>query len=98
MSVLEAWAYGLPILMTEHCNIPEGFSSDAAMRIEADSASCAEGMRNLLSSSAKDLALMGSNGLSLVERRFAWSKVALQMKEVYGWLIGGGSVPECVLP
>ena len=25
MAVLEAWAYGLPVLMTDHCNLPEGF-------------------------------------------------------------------------
>jgi glycosyltransferase involved in cell wall biosynthesis len=33
MSVLEAWAYGLPVLMTEECNLPEGFAAEAAIRI-----------------------------------------------------------------
>ena len=33
MSVLEAWAYGLPVLMTEQCNIPEDFAAGAALRI-----------------------------------------------------------------
>jgi glycosyltransferase involved in cell wall biosynthesis len=33
MSVLEAWSYRLPVLMTEHCNLPEGFAADAAIRI-----------------------------------------------------------------
>ena len=33
MSVLEAWSYRLPVLMTDHCNLPEGFANDAAMRI-----------------------------------------------------------------
>jgi poly(glycerol-phosphate) alpha-glucosyltransferase len=36
MSVLEAWAYRLPVLMTEHCNLPEGFAAEAAMRIGTD--------------------------------------------------------------
>ena len=35
MSVLEAWAYGLPVLMTEECNLPEGFAAEAAIRIGA---------------------------------------------------------------
>jgi glycosyltransferase involved in cell wall biosynthesis len=35
MSVLEAWAYGLPVLMTEECNLPEGFAAGAAIGIGA---------------------------------------------------------------
>jgi poly(glycerol-phosphate) alpha-glucosyltransferase len=35
MSVLEAWAYGLPVLMTEECNLPEGFAAQAAIKIAA---------------------------------------------------------------
>ncbi len=33
MSVLEAWAYGLPVLMTDECNLPEGFAAGSAIRI-----------------------------------------------------------------
>ena len=33
MSVLEAWACGLPVLMTDECNLPEGFAAGAAIRI-----------------------------------------------------------------
>ena len=25
MSILEAWAYELPVVMTDYCNLPEGF-------------------------------------------------------------------------
>jgi poly(glycerol-phosphate) alpha-glucosyltransferase len=36
MSVLEAWSYGLPVLMSDHCNLPEGFAAEAAIRIGTD--------------------------------------------------------------
>jgi glycosyltransferase involved in cell wall biosynthesis len=36
MAVLEAWAYTLPVLMTDQCNLPEGFSSESAIRICLD--------------------------------------------------------------
>lgn len=39
MSVLEAWAYGLPVLMTEECHLPEGFAAGAAVRVGPDGAS-----------------------------------------------------------
>jgi len=33
VAVLEAWSYGLPVLMTDACNLPEGFAAGAAIRI-----------------------------------------------------------------
>ena len=36
VAVLEAWSYGLPVLMTEACNLPEGFAAGAALRIGTD--------------------------------------------------------------
>ena len=96
MAVLEAWAYRLPVLMTEHCNLPEGFAADAAIRIGTDVESIAEGMRQILQSTIYDLQSIGRNGRSLVEERFTWPQVAVQMKEVYEWILGGGSKPGCV--
>ena len=103
MAVLEAWAYGLPVLMTDHCNLPEGFAANAALRIGTDVASIAEGLRELLSLPTTDngqrttsLASMGMRGRRLVEVRFTWPQVAAQMKSVYDWLVGGGPRPDCV--
>lgn len=103
MAVLEAWAYGLPVLMTDHCNLPEGFAANAALRIGTDVASIAEGLRELLSLPTTDngqrttsLASMGMRGRQLVEERFTWPQVAAQMKEVYEWIVGGGTRPMCV--
>ena len=96
MSVLEAWSYRLPVLMTEHCNLPEGFTADAALRIGTDVESIAEGMRLLLRSPISDLRSLGDHGRQLVSERFTWPQVAAQMKQVYEWMLGGGKVPDCV--
>jgi glycosyltransferase involved in cell wall biosynthesis len=96
MSVLEAWSYRLPVLMTEHCNLPEGFAADAALRIGTDVESIAEGMRLLLRSPVSDLRSLGDHGRQLVSERFTWPQVAAQMKEVYEWVLGGGPKPGCV--
>ena len=34
MAVLEAWSHGKPVLMSSGCNLPQGFSANAALRIE----------------------------------------------------------------
>ena len=96
MSVLEAWAHGLPVLMTPQCNLPEGFKAGAALKIEANRSSIANGLCDLMSMSDHDLSVMGENGRRLVLDKFTWQKVATRMKEVYDWLLGGGDAPESV--
>jgi len=97
MSVLEAWAYGLPVLMTDHCNLPEGFAAEAAIRIGTDAEDIAEGMGRIFSSSGADLAALSTNGRRLVAERFTWNRVATQMAQVYHWILGNADKPSCVL-
>lgn len=96
MSVLEAWSYRLPVLMTDHCNLPEGFAADAALRIGTDGESITDSLSSLFSAPNSSLTGMGDAGRSLVERQFTWSQVAAQMKDVYEWVLGGGKQPRCV--
>lgn len=96
MAVLEAWSYGLPVVMTDACNLPEGFACDAALRIAAERTSIAAGLRQLIEMNAADLQAMGARGRQLVEQRFSWPRIARQMAEVYQWLLGGGGPPACV--
>jgi poly(glycerol-phosphate) alpha-glucosyltransferase len=97
MSVLEAWSYKLPVVMTPECNLPEGFAADAAIRIETGAESIALGLNSLFSMSASDLQAMGAKGRALVEERFTWKTIAAQMREVYDWMLGGGATPSSVV-
>lgn len=96
MSVLEAWSYRLPVVMTPECNLPEGFAADAALRIETGVERIAQGLNSLFSMNSSDLEAMGSKGRALVEERFTWKTVAAQMREVYDWMLGGGAAPGYV--
>ena len=87
MSVLEAWAYGLPVVMTPECNLPEGFASGAALEIR-NSVGGFEGMRTLIEMTDQDRAAMGLRGRRLVEERFTWPKVAAQMHRLYEEVLG----------
>ena len=97
MVVLEAWAYGKPVLMTPECNLPEGFSAQAALRIDLKTKSMADGLQQLFEMSSGDRQAMGQRGLALVQTRFAWPKIAVEMRSVYEWVLGGGPKPECVI-
>lgn len=97
MVVLEAWANGKPVLMTAECNLPEGFAANAAVRIETNADSIAEGIRNLFQAPSSKLQAMGKRGRQLVADKFTWPKIAADMKSVYEWVTGGGSMPFSVL-
>jgi glycosyltransferase involved in cell wall biosynthesis len=97
VAALEAWSYGLPVLMTEACNLPDGFAAGAALRIEASPAGIEEGLRSLFARSASERRAIGARGRMLVAKRFAWPQIAAEMRSAYEWVLGGGPKPSCVL-
>jgi len=96
MAILEAWAHGKPVIITPQCNLSEGFTAQAALRVEANAESIAAGLQKLFEMSASELRDTGAHGLDLVQRRFQWSNIAAEMKAVYDWVLGGAARPECV--
>ncbi|MEM0985413.1 MAG: glycosyltransferase [Pseudomonadota bacterium] len=100
MSVLEAWSYGLPVLMTDECHIAQGFSEGAAYRIDNDVDALAAQLEIILGAPDDCLGAMGKAGQRLVETHFNWSSIAAEHLEVYRWLVNGSPLsdrPDCVL-
>jgi poly(glycerol-phosphate) alpha-glucosyltransferase len=95
--VLEAWAYDLPVLMTPQCNLPEGFTAGAAVRIETNADSIAAGLRQFFQMSDPDRRHMAANGRALVATKFAWSAIAAETFAVCEWLRGTGPKPKSVM-
>jgi poly(glycerol-phosphate) alpha-glucosyltransferase len=96
IAVLEAWAYRLPVVMTAACNLPDGFSTGAALRMEPTPEGVAEGLRRLFALGPEERHAMGERGQRLVEERYTWSRIAKQLHSVYAWLLNAGPVPDCV--
>ena len=96
MAALRLVSYGLPVLMTPQCNIPEGFEAGAAISMEASADGAGEGIRRLMGMSDGELQEMGARGRRLVEQRFTWPRIAGEMVQVYSWVLGRGPKPECV--
>jgi len=96
MAVLEAWSFAKPVLMTPECNLPEGFAAGASISIGGCVDGVARGLKTLFCVDNKELGAMGARGRELVARRFAWQRVAMDLKGVYQWIIGAGPKPGCV--
>ncbi len=94
MAVLQARAHRYPVLMTDACNLPEGFAKTAAVRIPTDPAA----MGPILKSSLEDpnLCRLGLAGRKLVEEQFSWERIGQSFASLYLWLCGRGSQPSFV--
>ena len=93
MVVLEAWSYGVPVVMTAACNLPEGFSQRAAMEVKPGKGDgvvpgLAEGLGQFLEMSQEAREQMGGRGRRLVEEKFVWTDVADKFLAMYRWVLG----------
>jgi poly(glycerol-phosphate) alpha-glucosyltransferase len=96
MAVLEAWAYRLPVIMTDCCNIPEGFARHAAFRIDTEPQLMSEQLETFFRLPQNELYDMGENGYQLVKSHYSWNTVAEMMVQLYDWVLNGGEKPEFV--
>ncbi len=91
--VLEAWASGLPVLMTPECNLPRGFETGAAIQIAADASGA---LMELFAMADSRRQAMGARGRALAEEEYSWPKVARAMVDVYSWILGSGTRPPFI--
>lgn len=83
MAVLEAWSYAKPVLMSQACNLPEGFKARAAWEAEPEVEQLRAVLQRLFSADQAELDASGAAGRLLVERRFSWASVAKDILRVY---------------
>jgi glycosyltransferase involved in cell wall biosynthesis len=96
ITVLEAWAYAKPVLMTPECNLPQGFTAEAALQIGTTPEQVAAGLKQLMEMNDDDRRAMGGRGRSLVAAKFSWPQIGEQLRAVYEWVLGGGATPDTV--
>ena len=97
MSVLEAWSYKLPVLMTRECNLSEGFEAKAAIELDLNAAGMAGQLDKLGQMTPSQLDEMAENGYQLVRTKFNWKKIALDFEATYKWLLMEAEKPEFVV-
>ena len=96
MAVLEAWAYGLPSVISEACNLSVPARAGAALLTDASASSLAQRLGELMHMGDHDRVAMGAAGRAYVERVHPWPKVASRMTSIYRWALDGGTAPDPV--
>lgn len=86
MSILEAWSYQLPVLMTRECNLPEGFDNNAAIEVSLSPNDISKKLIYLDNMSLDDYKFMSKSAIELVSQKFTWDKIAQDMENTYNWI------------
>jgi glycosyltransferase involved in cell wall biosynthesis len=97
MSVLEAWAYAKPALITPACNLAEGVTAGAALSITPDAAGISIGLHQLTGLPVDRLHQMGISARRLAEAKFAWPQIAATMHRLYTGVANGETPPADLL-
>lgn len=83
VAALEAWAYGLPTLLTSAGGIPGAFACGAAIEVRPEPASIAAGLRTMIGMTTEERSEMGAKGKALVLEHYAWPRVGKRIAEMF---------------
>lgn len=92
MAVLEAWSAATPVLMTEECNLPEGFSAGAALPCGYDAKAIAIAIEQALVMDDGHWQAMARAAQDLAAGPFSAAAIAAQWGKAYGSAIEGRSL------
>jgi glycosyltransferase involved in cell wall biosynthesis len=83
MSILEAWAVGLIVLMTPECNALIGFERKAALRTGTNRDEIAQSLRRAAELSSEERLGMVARGRGLVDEFYSQAAVTRSMLKLY---------------
>jgi poly(glycerol-phosphate) alpha-glucosyltransferase len=93
MSVLEAWSYGLPVLMTQECNLDSAFQTRAAFPVSTIPAEMAKDICKFMKLSDSERGQLADSGRSLVSASYGWASIADRVIALHRWVIGEEDTP-----
>lgn len=97
LAALEAMGAGLPLLLTEACNLPDVFLENAGVPLSASIDGICEGIVHFAALTRDQHQLMRQRARALAQDKYSWSKVAGDTRRVYDWLLNCGPKPDDLL-
>jgi len=88
MSIIEAMAAGLPVVISHACNMPEVGEQGAGRIVEPERHHIAKALRELVGLSDDQRRAMGQCGRRIVEARYDWAVLIPKYQEMYRRVVG----------
>ncbi len=89
VTVLESWAAGTPTLMSEHCQLPQGFACGAAQNCGTDAQTIAQAMVKAFAYNADAWLSASRAARGLAVGEFASATIAQEWHDVYDAMLTG---------
>ena len=83
MAVLEAWANGVPTIMTGECNLPEGFEAEAALECGYAADEIAVAIRRAFELTSEQWCICSRAALELARSSFSADNIAMRWSAIY---------------
>lgn len=83
MSIIEALAAGVPVLISEACNMPEVQLRDAGRIVEPHRGAIAAGIKELVTMTDEQRRAIGRCGRELARSSFDWELLIPKYQEMY---------------
>ena len=87
MAVLEAWAAGVPVLMSQACHLPIGFEAGAAIDCGTTQASIADALRKAFALADAEWQAMAQAALGLAAGPYSRAQVGQDWEDAYAALL-----------
>jgi glycosyltransferase involved in cell wall biosynthesis len=97
VTVAEALAHGVPAIVTKGAPWSGLNEVGAGYWVDLTVDCLAAAILSMCVQDRPALQLMGARGKEWMVTEYSWHSVAKQMAEVYEWLLGCGSLPDCVI-
>ena len=95
VAALEAMSMGVPLILSEQCNLPQVARSGAGWQVETSVQSLVRALQAALGASPNRRRVLRAEAKHLASREFGWASVTERMAELYRWILGGPS-PQTV--
>lgn len=96
MAVLEAWAHGLPTIITPGCNLEIGLTTGCTWMTTTDPEDICQSLQQLMECPTQQRIEMGRRARILAETQFTWHSVATMHSATYKWVLGKADRPNWV--
>lgn len=83
VSILEAMAAGLPVVISPQCNLPEVAAMDAGRVVPPARRAIGPALRELLAMTPSELSAMGHRARQIIRERFSWPRLLPQYARLY---------------
>jgi glycosyltransferase involved in cell wall biosynthesis len=94
MTILEAWAEGVPALMSSYCNLPEGFAAGAALDCGTTVDTIHAALARALAMKPEDRRTMSESARELATRKFLMAVVTETWVQTYRELLASPGANE----